>query len=64
MSDLASKKGLDRGPGHLNGVQVVGGSNPPIPTMFLTSNQASNKPFSPTEGEDSCDPRSRQTKGI
>ena len=32
MSYLASKTSSDRPCDHLNGVQVVGGSNPPIPT--------------------------------
>jgi hypothetical protein len=34
MRNLASKKGPRRSADHLNGVQVVGGSNPPIPTNW------------------------------
>jgi hypothetical protein len=38
MRDLASKMPKGRSTDHLNGVQVVGGSNPPIPTIFVPQN--------------------------
>ncbi len=34
MQYLASKMPQEKGVDHLNGVQVVGGSNPPIPTIY------------------------------